>query len=182
MKMLNIILIALLGMSLAACQGGEKPNIELVQDMMESPALKAQESDPDAPQGRAMRLPPEGTVPVGFKPYKYAKDIEAAARNTNPLAGNNSDEVLIVGQKYFAIHCAVCHGDKGDGQSLVAAKMPLKPPSVLSDKIRGWTDGQIYHVIHQGQGMMGPYASHIVKESDRWSVVNYIRHLQKETR
>jgi hypothetical protein len=30
-----------------------------------------------------------------------------------------------------------------------------------------------------GQGVMGPYASHIPQKY-RWQVVNYIRHLQKK--
>lgn len=177
----KMILLGFL-VALSACSGGDKPNVELIQDMMESPAIKAQEYDENSPAHRGMRTPPEHTVPVGFKPYKYATDYEGATNNVNPLAGDFSAEVMITGQKYFDIHCAVCHGSKADGQSLVAAKMALKPPSLHSEKVRTWKDGQIYHVIQMGQGVMGPYASHIPKEEWRWAVVQYIRHLQKETK
>lgn len=162
-----------------ACSGGDKPNVELLQDMMESPAVKAQEYNDISPANRGMRVPPEHTVPVGFKPYRYATDYEGAINNVNPLAGDFSPEVLITGQKYFDIHCAVCHGVNADGKSLVGEKMALKPPPLVSDKIKGWKDGQIYHVIQVGQGIMGPYASHIPREEWKWSVVQYIRHLQK---
>ncbi|MNT03638.1 hypothetical protein D3C72_1381850 [compost metagenome] len=72
---------------------------------------------------------------------------------------------------------------KGEGgvaaQSSVSEKMALKPPSVLSDKVRAWPDGHLYHVISVGQGVMGPYASHIPQKY-RWQVVNYIRFLEKQ--
>lgn len=164
---------------------GNKPNVELIQDMMESPALKAQEYEEDAPHHRAMRVPPEGTVPVGFTPYKYQGDIEGAKAQKNPLAGKMDEETLLVGQKYYFTQCAVCHGDKGQGgveaKSSVSEKMALKPPSLINEKITGWTDGHIYHVITAGQGVMNPYASHIPQQY-RWQVVNYIRFLQKQTK
>jgi mono/diheme cytochrome c family protein len=185
MKKLNLqkkLMMLGLALGLTACSGGNKPNVELIQDMMDSPAIKAQEYDQDAPGHRGMRVPPEHTVPVGFKPYRFATDYEGAINNVNPLTGDFSSEVLVTGQKYFDIHCAVCHGEKGDGKSPVTEKMTLKPPTLYSDKVKTWKDGQIYHVIQVGQGLMGPYASHIPKEEWRWAVVQYIRHLQKETK
>lgn len=163
---------------MSACSGGDKPNVELIQDMMDAPSVKSQEYDAASPDNRGMRTPPDNTVPRGFKPYAFKGKPEEAKNNQNPVS--LSEGVLVEGQKYYAIHCAVCHGVKGDGQGSanVLANMALKPPSLLSEKIRTWTDGQIYHVIHDGQGVMGPYNTHIVSESARWSVVHYIRHLQ----
>jgi mono/diheme cytochrome c family protein len=131
-----------------------------------------------------MRVPPEHTVPEGFTPYRYAGDLEGAIKNLkNPLAGKEDPEVLLIGQKYYTTNCTLCHGAKGEGgvesQSPVSAKMALKPPSVISDKIIGWPDAHLYHVITEGQGVMGPYASHIPQKY-RWQVVNYIRFLQKQ--
>lgn len=164
---------------------GNKPNVELIQDMMESPAIKAQEYDEESPHHRGMRVPPEGTVPVGFKPYQFNGDIEGAKGNKNPLAGEMDEATLLVGQKYYFTQCAVCHGDKGQGgveaNSSVAGKMALKPPTIINDKIVGWTDGQLYHVITAGQGVMNPYAAHIPQQY-RWQVVNYIRFLQKQAK
>lgn len=170
----------LLGSALSGCGPSKnEPNVELIQDMMESPALKSQEYDETAPNHAAMRVPPEGTQPQGFVPYKYGTDAVAAAANQNPLAGNFSEEVLKTGVKYYTVHCAVCHGAQGEGgeKLSIAETMALKPPAMVSDKIKGWKDGQIYHVITMGQGVMGPYASHIPQKY-RWQVVNYIRHLQ----
>lgn len=181
--MKNIIaLIALLG--LVGCQGGKQPNIELVQNMMEQQSIKAQEFDAASPQGRGMRTPPENTVPQGFTPYKWGADaVTAEKENKNPIAGESSQEVMMVGQKYYFTQCSVCHGESGEGgvaaKSTTAEFMALKPPSLLSDKVRGMNDARIYHIITMGQGVMGPHASHIPAKY-RWQVVNYIRSLQKQ--
>lgn len=170
-----------LAVLVSACSGGSKPNVELIQDFMESPAIKAQEYDEASPNHAGMRVPPEHTVPVGFKPYKYANDVDLADKELkNPIAGDMSEEQLLVGQKYYTTQCTVCHGAQGEGGAnlVTATKMPLKPPAVTSDKVKAWTDAHIYHVITMGQGVMGPYASHIPQKY-RWQVVNYIRHLQK---
>lgn len=169
---------------LAACSfDHSKPNVELIQDFMESPAVKAQEYDATAPNNSGMRLPPDNTVPRGFQPYAYANDFEGAVKQRNPMAGDMSEPVLATGLKYFNTNCKICHGVRGEGAVAAAASvsefMPLKPPSLLSDKVKGWTDGNLFHVITMGQGVMGPYASHIPAQY-RWQVVNYIRHLQKK--
>ncbi len=181
---LFIVLSTLVFVALPGCgKDHTKPNIELIQDMMESPAIKPQEYDETSPNHSGMRVPPEGTQPVGFVPYKYAKSFEEAAKNKNPLAGDFSEETLKIGLKFFHTNCLLCHGAAGQGgdNSSIGQKMTLKPPSLLSEKITKWTDGQIYHVISMGQGVMGPYASHIPQKY-RWQVVNYVRHLQKESK
>lgn len=188
-SLINIFIVFAAGSlavaTLTSCTDHSKPNIELIQDMMESPAIYPQEYDAGSPNHSGMRVPPEGTEPVGFTPYRYANDLEGAKKDRNPLAGDFSEKTLNVGIKYFVTNCAVCHGDHGMGaeaeHTLVGAKMALKPPSLMSDKIRGWTDGEIYHVITMGQGVMGPYSSHIPQRY-RWQVVNYIRYLQKENK
>ena len=166
---------------LSSCKDSSKPNVELIQDMMESPAIKPQEFDESSPNHSGMRVPPEGTQPVGFEPYRYANDVAGAAKNDNPLAGDFSEDVLKTGMKFYVTNCAICHGEKGEGGEKlpVGEKMALKPPSFHTDKVMKWTDGQIYHVITMGQGVMGPYASHIPQKY-RWQVVNYVRFLQKE--
>ena len=174
---------ALVFSTLTACSDKSKPNVELIQDMMESPAIKPQEYDETSPNHSGMRVPPEGTQPVGFTPYRYAADIAGAAKNKNPLAGDFSEATLKIGIKYYSTNCALCHGDKGEGgeKLSIGEKMALKPPSMISSKMRDWTDGQIYHVISVGQGLMGSYASQI-PQNYRWQVVNYIRNLQKENK
>ena len=179
----SVILAVVTAMTLTACgPSGNKPNIEWIQDMMRGPGDKPQAYDDfftDNPT--AARVPPDHTVPVGFTPYRYGYDFDKANKeNKNPLAGQNSKEVLEVGQKFYETNCMICHGMGGMGDGTVASKMAKAPPSLMSAKIRGWNDGGIYHVISVGQGNMGPYASHI-PQAYRWQVVNYIRFMQQNS-
>lgn len=179
-------LVIILVSVLSACHFDKsQPNFELIQDMMESPAIKAQEYDPNAPNNISAREPVKGTVPVGFVSEPLDDLAIAEKEMKNPMVGDFSKDVLLTGQKYFQVHCALCHGAKGEGgveaKSTIAAFMALKPPALTNDKISGWTDVHLYYVIARGQGLMGPYASHIPQQY-RWQVVNYIRHLQKNNK
>jgi mono/diheme cytochrome c family protein len=182
-KMTSVVSLVLGG--LTACgPSGNQPNVELLQDMMVQPAIKAQRYDDSIPffkNGISEQVPPENTVPVGFTPYKYGFDeVKAGKELKNPYAGQMTQEVLSVGQKQYETQCMVCHGQMGLGgtTSVVGKKMPLVPPPLNSKKVIDWPDGTIYHKITMGQGIMGPYASH-VPQSYRWQLVNYIRYLQK---
>ena len=177
--MKKIVLIAI-GMTFAAGCGSKKdPQVELIQDMMQQPSIKAQDYDHhgDGDGKMAMRLPPEGTVPKGHKPYTISTSEEAEQKLVNPV--ELTDEILKRGQQQFYTYCFVCHGALGEGNGPVAEKMLAKPPSLLSEKIRGWKDGGIYHMITSGRGLMGSMASQIPNEEDRWAIVHFIRHLQE---
>ncbi len=184
MKSLLLIVVAV---SLSACHFDKSaPNFDLIQDFMESPAIKPQEYDPNTPNHISGREPVKGTVPQGFVAETALDDLANAEKEMkNPLAGDFSKAVLLTGQKYFSVHCALCHGNKGEGgvasKSLIAEQMALKPPELNGEKISSWSDVHIYYVISRGQGLMGQYATHI-HQKYRWQVVNYIRHLQKHNK
>jgi len=175
--MKHLLIISAVAFGFLGCSKDKsQPNFELIQDMMVSEYLKAQEYDETSENG-GPRTPPENTQPVGFKPYKIGYEVDQAKADKNPFAASKEADILLTGQKFYETNCMICHGQKGLGDGTVAEKMPNKPPSVVSDKIKGWADGQLYQVIVMGQGTMGPYASHI-PAAYRWQVVNYIRHLQ----
>ena len=181
MKKIIISTVSILSaVSLVSCgPRGNKANVELIQNMMVQENVKPQEHDEYFANGVSQLIPPEHTQPVGFKPYKWGMDLAAAIReNKNPMSGDMTPEVLVVGQKYFETHCMVCHGQKGLGDGPIKASYPLPIPPLVSDKVKGLPDAHIYHIITMGQGVMGPYASH-VPQAYRWQVVNYIRFLQK---
>lgn len=179
---MKILFVSLLSILFVSCSDSTKPNVELARNMMESPAIKAQDYNPKAADGLAMRLPPENTAPVGFTPYAFKGKPDLAANQKNPLASQLSDaEVMKRAQHLYETYCAVCHGATGAGNGPVAEKMLQKPPSLLTAKIRQWSDGSIYHVVTDGQGLMGNYATQIL-EQDRWKVVLYVRKLQAENK
>lgn len=174
--------IAITALILVSCGGKhEEPNVDLIQDMMEAPSVKAQGVNYLVDRDKsAMRLPPEHTVPRNFEVYKYPNDPLAAEANLkNPYAGDLSPKILEKGRKTFEIYCMVCHGPQGHGDGPVSVKMPVKPPPLISDKVKKFKDGRIFHIITMGQGVMQSYATQIVNPMDRWAVVNYVRSLQK---
>ncbi|MBL7686332.1 MAG: cytochrome c [Deltaproteobacteria bacterium] len=155
---------------LGACGGKkEKPPWEYMPNMLEGPSIKAQEA--------LGKVPPEGTVPRGFEAYPYKQDQGdlAGAELANPLPVTK--EVLLKGQAQFNIYCLVCHGERGKGDGSIVPKFP-RPPSLQSEKVKGWSDGRIFHVITMGQNLMPSYASQI-KAEDRWAIIKYIRALQR---
>lgn len=163
---------ALLSMGLTLVLSGclhEKPNFIYMPDMVYSPAFKAQKEG-------SMRMPVAGTIPRGYVPYPYAKDPELAGKMlVNPLRPTGA--VMARGQMLFNTYCIVCHGPAGEGDGTIIPKFP-RPPSLQSDKVRGWSDGRIYHVISVGQNLMPSYASQVAA-GDRWAIIHYVRALQK---
>lgn len=178
MKRLLVIAASVLGLS--ACNGGKnKTNIELITNMMDQISIKSQDWDPREPDKMQMRVPPAGAVARGHAPYPYADNPNEAEKMPNPLAKDNSPEILTLGRQKYDIYCAVCHGGKGAGDGTVAEKMAVKPRNLLIPEAKAYTDGRIYHAITAGRGVMGSYASQIPDAKARWAVVNYVRSLQR---
>jgi mono/diheme cytochrome c family protein len=164
-----VMVLAVLAFGLSACGKHESPTYTYMPDMAYSPAFKAQEEG-------SMRLPVKGTIPRDYQPYKVAKENNAGgAAYKNPLP--RTREVMLRGQAKFNVYCIVCHGPAGEGDGSIVPKFP-RPPSLQSDKVRNWQDGNIFHVINTGQGLMPSYATQI-SVTDRWAIIHYIRALQR---
>lgn len=172
------MLFSIIGILAACDKTHRQANIEIVQDMMDDKSVKAQDYDSTKPDKRANRLPPDHTVPMNWTPYPNYQSDEEAKGLKNPL--QETKEWLAKGTHKYQIYCAICHGQDGRGDGTIVEKMLVKPPSLLSDKIRGWTDGQIFHLATKGRGLMGGYESQMPDPDDRWAIVLYVRHLQKE--
>jgi mono/diheme cytochrome c family protein len=124
---------------------------------------------------RGMRLPVEGTVARGFIPYPFMGQTDLDEVLSNPYLPTK--ENLDLGEKKYLTFCSPCHGNFGDGDSRLNEQFP-NPPSLHSDRARGFSDGWIYHVITNGQNIMSSYAPQITRK-ERWAIVNYIRVLQR---
>lgn len=124
---------------------------------------------------RGMRTPVEGTVARGFLPYPYLGVDQPEEYLSNPLIPTM--ENLELGKKKFLNYCSPCHGNFGDGNSRLRGQFP-NPPSLHSERIKNFEDGQIYHTITNGKNIMPSYAAQISRE-ERWAIVNYVRVLQK---
>ena len=125
--------------------------------------------------GRGMRIPVEGTVARGFIPYPFEGQTNPTEVLSNPSFSTKDN--LALGQRKYLTYCSPCHGNYGDGDSRLAGQFP-NPPTLHSDRGRNFKDGMIYHIITVGQNVMPSYASQVTRE-ERWSIVNYIRALQR---
>jgi mono/diheme cytochrome c family protein len=91
----------------------------------------------------------------------------------NPTAP--TDESIALGQKYYQINCAACHGDDGAGAKTIVAQYGLAI-SIVGATTQARSDGYIYGMIRNGRGLMPSYNR--IEDADRWHVVNYVRGLQ----
>ena len=98
----------------------------------------------------------------------------------NPVP--NSPEALREGMLHFADHCAICHGNDGSGDTMLAHGMYPKPPDLRARGTQEKTDGEIFFIIENGVRLTGMPAfggkggEHGSPE-DSWKLVNFIRHL-----
>lgn len=112
----------------------------------------------------AMRAPPAGTVP--------------RERRLDESAPPLSWALLSTGRDRFNILCGACHGLAGDGDSIVAGKMSLKPPpSLYEPRIVALSDDRLYQIVRDGYGLMPRYSDRL-DVTQRWAVVDYVRALQ----
>lgn len=193
---LSPLLLALLlpALALPGCRGGtsESPPVHLVLDMDFQPKLKAQSASrfPGWADGRAMRLPVDGTIardslPDAALAHKTADGAFVAA---NPLPLTAAE--LERGRERFDIICAVCHGYSGrggngpTGHGMVGRRWPVPIPSFhevagKDNRVALLKDAEIFDVLASpiGKGTMPSYADRI-SVADRWAIIHYIRALQ----
>ena len=86
------------------------------------------------------------------------------------------------GKEMFVTYCAVCHGQAGNGQGVVAKAgfanvRNLHEPLIQPDKT---ADGSIFNTLTHGKGLMGSYGDKLTV-NDRWAVIAWVRVLQKTT-
>ncbi len=174
---------ALLVAALPACDvglpAGRTPHREgNFLDMVDQPKQKPQRGDLFGSWPTGMLEPPPGSVATGESPYPFAQsEAELAGQAlVNPLPA--SPEVIAHGQFVYENVCIACHGRQGAGDGPVTALFP-KPPSLMTQKVRDWPDGQIYHRPARGQGSMPGHARQ-VDARDIWSLVHYVRKMQRE--
>jgi mono/diheme cytochrome c family protein len=146
-------------------------------DMGDQPKLKPQRKDLFLARATGAVEPQAGTVAVGDTPYPYAQNEadRAGAELVNPL--QPSPGVLAHGKFVYENVCITCHGPKGAGDGHVTALFP-KPPSLMTQKVRDWPDGQLFHRPMRGQNSMPSHARQ-VDATDAWSVIHYIRQMQR---
>lgn len=145
-------------------------------DMGDQPKMKAQRGDL---RGGPSFLTPPGSIPQDFEPYPFKGQPDRAGEALkNPLPEGDA-KMLERGKLMFERYCVPCHDATGAGKGLVIEKGFPAPPSLMTQKVRDWSDGRIFHVITDGQNIMPSYATQI-RPRDRWAAVRWVRDLQSK--
>jgi cytochrome c5 len=99
-----------------------------------------------------------------------------ASSQAGAKAASESDKA----KKIYAMDCALCHGDAGDGKTDLAKDMQLTmsdwtDPKSLSDK----KDDDLFKVIRNGKDKMPPEDSGRAKDDEIKALIVYIRNFSK---
>lgn len=147
----------------------------------------------------------KGTVARGYLPSQYsslesfresADETHAALQDkvhklmsedaslTNPIKFASEQELektLAHGKQLYTTFCAVCHGEKGNGNGILYndgnGKYSAKPANLISDDFIASKDGRFLNAILHGKGQMQPHADKL-SAYERWEVIHYVRSLQ----
>jgi mono/diheme cytochrome c family protein len=98
-------------------------------------------------------------------------------KDLNPIKA--SAETIESGKQTFGFYCVVCHGRDAQNTGVPFAKN-LAPavPSLASDEVQSYSDGQLKWIIENGISPSGmPAAKGILNDEDIWTIVVYLRHL-----
>jgi mono/diheme cytochrome c family protein len=102
---------------------------------------------------------------------KSANDLQ------NPFVGDAA--ATAQGKKMYKQMCVICHGIKGDGKGIAGVSLNPKPSNFLSLDVSKESDGAIFWKMTEGKPPMASYKE-MLKEDQRWKLVNYIRELEKK--
>lgn len=184
-KSTYIILITFLFFALSSCDYNRRTTgWEYMGDMTSSPAYESYTPNRNFNDGKTMQPPVPGTIPREFVPYAYDKTDEDRALAAATLVNQFevTKENLDRGERIYVIFCMQCHGKKGDGLGplYINKKYTYPPASLLSEKMMPANEGDIYHVISIGYGIMAEHGS-MIQPNDRWKITTYVKEvLQKK--
>ncbi|WP_297504321.1 cytochrome c [Ferrovum sp.] len=138
-------------------------------DMANQISVKPQEG-PDA-----VRPFPVNSVPMtGTPTTPYVHDAETAMNLPNP--NPPTAKSVAYGREMFKIYCVPCHGDSGTGDGLVGEKLIVRPFDLTAPRVQKEVpEGYIWGHITFGGALMPSYGNDM-SPSERWDVVNYVRH------
>lgn len=203
--LLGFILLSIVAVVLLGYQGQRRPvpAIEFFSDMKRQDKVKPQKPSSFFADGRAARLPVDGTIPMGYDIPGHPMQNSNVPKDSisSPLgdfsAGTDylntgkmgdqwgtgipipvSAEMIKRGQEVYTINCSVCHGATGQGNGITSKYGLVGIANYHQDKYRTMPDGQIFNTITHGYNTMMSYGDKVTVK-DRWAIITYIRALQR---
>ena len=97
------------------------------------------------------------------------KDLKNPVSPTVPAISQGKDA-------YFN-YCVHCHGVKADGNGTVGQSFAPLPSNLTDPQVLDQSDGELFSKISLGFGRH-PALANTVSETDRWSIIFYLRSLK----
>ncbi len=168
--------------ALSGCARGctsSRPPIHINPSMDNQPRVGPQAASTFFHDGRAMRVPVPGTVPIGgLREDTVFFEGRGADGQFVAAMPVTVDEALVErGRERYAIYCQPCHDPRGDGRGILF-QQGVPTASFHDEKLQKYRDGEIFDVITNGVGLMAGYRWPI-PPADRWAIVAYVRELQR---
>ncbi len=178
-KTINISIGIIASLALISCFDSNRPNYQYMPNMYEPVGYETYGEYEVFPGDMEAMLPVEGSIPRGWKPYDYENTTEGLekARAELKMPIEVTEENLARGGQLYTIYCAVCHGDKGDGQGILMQREKFLGIPSYADPGRNITEGSVYHVQMYGLNSMGSYASQ-TNELERWQITQHVMNLK----
>jgi mono/diheme cytochrome c family protein len=98
-------------------------------------------------------------------------------KQQNPLP--NTPATWADGKEAFSHYCVACHGMDGQNSGVPFIDHISPPiPSLASDEVQRYTDGQLKWILDNGIWPSGmPGSKGTLSDDELWSIVAYLRHL-----
>jgi len=178
----KIITVLVVIIALSSCDNKRERQVQYMADTdMYTPVGYETYGETTMGDSVSVRLPVANTIARGNVPYDYpdnqngyiaARDsllsplkVKAPLDSIRRVTKKNLDQ----GKYLYGIYCVACHGTKGDGQGPLV--MNEKILGVPNYKDRAITEGNIYHVLMYGKGIMGSHSSQL-SAKERWQIVH----------
>jgi len=191
-------LLAAIAMMTSCTTNPNSPGVEYMPDMYRSPAVEAYVDYGEDPyyvteevavaQRNTMsaRKPAAGSIAfrgddkVYALPYAYPNTLEgyesAGLELKSPLVTTAKN--IEAGAANFELMCTHCHGLEGKGDGAISRNGHIMGIPDFSNKLKDLPEGNMYHTLMYGKGLMGSHASQISPKG-LWQIVQYIQVLQK---
>jgi mono/diheme cytochrome c family protein len=113
----------------------------------------------------------EAAPVIAGGPHSPGQDSAAPAQSAAALGK---------AKKLYALDCAVCHGDNGNGKTDLATSMGVTLADWTDPKsLAGKSDKELFDTIRNGKDKMPPEAEGRAKDADVQGLILYIRSFGK---
>ncbi len=131
-------------------------------------------------RGRLLALPIAAALAAWQAPNLSLLLVEAYPTSYRASPTGFAAAAIVQGQALFAVHCAACHGDRGQGDGAAAAGSRIRPADLTAAHLWDHSDGELFWWITDG--MRGPdgvpsmpgFAT-VLNEASRWALIDAIR-------